>query len=59
MPSKKDPDQYVKSAAFEYLVVHAPGSQHELFLKYLLDKDYQVRGAALVSFAVESRNKDE
>ncbi len=56
LPMINDPDQLVKTAAFEYLIEHAPQNQDELLTKYLQDKDYRVRGAALVSLAVETRD---
>ncbi len=55
----KDPDQQVKSAAFDYLIEHAPENRVELLTNYLQDKNYQVRGAALVSLAVAARNNPE
>ncbi|MEZ5081925.1 MAG: Npt1/Npt2 family nucleotide transporter [Bacteroidales bacterium] len=54
-----DPNQQVKSAAFEYLIAHVPENRVEFLTKYLHDKDYRVRGAALVSLALESRNNPD
>lgn len=54
-----DPDQLVKTAAFDYLVAHIPEKKTELLKKFLQDKDYRVRGAALVSLAAETRNNPE
>lgn len=54
-----DPDQQVKTAAFDYLIAHSTEDRLELFKKYLADKDYKVRGAALVSLAIETRNNPD
>jgi AAA family ATP:ADP antiporter len=56
LPLVNDPDQQVKTAAFEYLIAHSPEDRLKLFEKYLSDKDYKVRGAALVSLAIETRD---
>lgn len=50
------PSQYVKIAAFDYLLSHAPLQGIELMEQYLLDSSYKVRWAALVSLAEESRD---
>lgn len=54
-----DADQQVKTAAFDYLIAHAPERRTELLTRFLQDKDYRVRGAALVSLAAETRNNPE
>jgi AAA family ATP:ADP antiporter len=59
LPLVNDPDQQVKTAAFEYLIAHSPEDRLKLFEKYLSDKDYKVRGAALVSLAIETRDNPE
>lgn len=59
LPLIDHPDQQVKTAAFEYLLAHNPENRVALFKKYLQDKDYKVRGAALVSLAIETRNNHD
>jgi len=59
LPLVNDPDQQVKTAAFDYLIAHSPEDKLKLFEKYLADKDYKVRGAALVSLAIETRNNPD
>lgn len=56
LPLINDPDQQVKIAAFDYLITHSRDKRDELLWKYLHEKDYRVRGAALVSLALETRN---
>lgn len=59
LPMTKDSDQQVKISAFEYLIAHSIENRIELLTKYLQDKDYKVRGAALISLAIETRNNPE
>lgn len=59
LPMIQDSNQQVKSAAFEYLIAHSPENRLELLDQYLQDKDYQVRGAALVSLAFEARDNPD
>jgi len=59
LPLIDHPNQQVKTAAFEYLLAHNPEERVMLFKKYLQDKDYKVRGAALVSLATETRNNHD
>jgi AAA family ATP:ADP antiporter len=59
LPLLNDPDQQVKTAAFEYLIAHTPEARLKLFEKYLADRDYRVRGAALVSLAKETRDNPD
>ncbi len=59
LPLINDPDQQVKIAAFEYVIAQAPESRVDLLQKYLQDKNYKVRGAALVSLAIETRGNQE
>lgn len=59
MPFIKDANQQVKLAAFDYLIAHAPENRIELLSRYLKDEDYKVRGAALVSLAIETRNNQD
>lgn len=54
-----DPVQEVKIAAFEYLLEHNPDNHVELMQQYLMDADYQVGGAALLSLAGEIRDNPE
>ncbi len=59
LPLINDPDQQVKIAAFEYLIGHSPENRVEFLKKYLQDKDYKVRGAAMVSLSIETRDNPE
>ncbi|MBZ0241995.1 MAG: HEAT repeat domain-containing protein, partial [Bacteroidales bacterium] len=59
LPMIQDSDQQVKSAAFEYLIAHSPENRLELLDQYLNDKDYRVRGAALLSLAFEARDNPD
>lgn len=59
LPLIHDPDQQVKSAAFDYLIANSPENRNEFLTKYLQDKDYKVRGAAIVSLAMETRNNPD
>ncbi|MEE4260544.1 MAG: hypothetical protein V2I62_12330 [Bacteroidales bacterium] len=59
LPMIHDPDQQVKIAAFEYLIARSPERREILLKKYLQDKNYKVRGAALVSLATETRDNPE
>ena len=54
-----DPDQGVKTAAFNYLIAHAPEKRSQYMKQFLRDRDFRVRGSALVSLAMESRNNPE
>ncbi len=54
-----DPDQGVKTAAFGYLIARVPRKRSAYMEQFLRDRDYRVRGAALVSLAVEARNNAE
>ena len=59
LPLINDSDQQVKIAAFDYLITHSREKRDELMWKYLQEKDSRVRGAALVSLAMETRNNPE
>lgn len=59
MPLIHDPNQQVKIAAFEYLIAHMPNNRMDFLNKYLQDKDYRVRGAAMVSLANETRDNPD
>ncbi len=59
LPMINDPDQQVKIAAFEYVIAQAPESREFLLKKYLQDKNYKVRGAALISLSIETRDNTE
>ncbi len=59
LPMIQDSNQQVKSAAFEYLIAHSPDDRVALLRQYLGDRDFQVRGAALVSLAVETHNNPD
>lgn len=58
-----DIDQEVKTAAFEYLIKNAGGNIGEFIQPYLSGKDHLIRGAAILSLAIETRDnpslKDE
>ncbi len=59
LPLINDDDQEVKMAAFDYMIAHSPENRIDLFKKYLLDKNYKIRGAALISLAIETRDNPE
>ena len=59
LPLIHDPDQQVKSAAFGYLIAHTQEDKFKILEKYLQDNDYRIRGAALVSLAIEVRDNPE
>ncbi len=59
LPLIHDSNQSVKIAAFEYLIAHMPENRVEFLNNYLQDKDYRVRGAAMVSLASETRDNPE
>lgn len=59
LPLINDDDQHVKMAAFDYLIAHAPENRLDLLKKFLLDKNYKIRGAALISLAIEIRDNPE
>ena len=55
-----DKDLEIKTEAIRYLYQHAPDEwQTELLEVYLQHEDYQIRGAALLCAARESRNNDD
>ena len=54
-----DQNQDVKIRAFEYLLTHNKQDKFILINKYLIDSDYQISGAALLSLANEVRNNPE
>ncbi|MEQ9298435.1 MAG: Npt1/Npt2 family nucleotide transporter [Cyclobacteriaceae bacterium] len=51
-----DPEDEVRIAAFEYLIEHCPTELETLMNQYLIDEDLEVRGAALVSLSIETRD---
>lgn len=59
LPLIYDDNQDVKIAAFDYLIAHSPEKRLDLLKKYLLDKNYKVRAAALISLAIETRDNPE
>ena len=52
----RDPDQEVKTAAFDYLFEHADLNLSEFIKPYLISDDYRIRGAAILSLAIETRD---
>jgi AAA family ATP:ADP antiporter len=56
LPFANHPSQYVKIAAFDYLIARSPEHSLSLMEKYLHDENYKIRWAALVSLAEESRD---
>ena len=52
----KDPSQQVKITAFEYLMKRSPENNNALINRFLADEDEEIRGAALVSIAKETRD---
>ena len=55
-PFTRDHFQKIKIAAFEYLLGHTPSDKVVFLEKYLNEDDFRVRGAALVSLAIETRD---
>ncbi len=52
----KDSSQKIKIAAFEYLMKRSPENNNALINRFLADEDEEIKGAALVSMAKETRD---
>ncbi len=56
IPLIDDENQKVKIAAFEYLIKHTDEDLFEFMARYLKYDDYQIRDAALLSLAIETKD---
>ncbi|MEQ9424730.1 MAG: HEAT repeat domain-containing protein [Cyclobacteriaceae bacterium] len=58
-PLTRHTDDQVRIEAFEYLIEHSPTDLNKLIEQFLNDPDPEVKGAALVSLATETRDNPE